>query len=83
MNSRSVNLGIRVFLLAPDGGGDFTVQLPAYTLGSQQTDLFQRIHRQLMIRIRTKGGRILLHIWSNQLFRLAKGSFKPAAFKVS
>lgn len=27
--------------------------------------------------------RILLHIWSNQLFRLAKGSFKPAAFKVS
>src|SRR5699024_12793970 len=31
--------------------------LPAYTLGSQQTDLFQRIHRQLMIRIRTKGGR--------------------------
>ena len=64
-----------------DGGGDFTVQLPAYTLDPQQTNLFQRIHRQPVVFVGAKGGGIFLNIRGNQLFRLAKGIFKPTVFK--
>ena len=79
---RSIQLFFRMLQLSSYCCRDFSVQLSADALGPKQTDLLQRIHCQLVILKRTKGGWVLLNIWCNQFFGLPEGCFKTAGFKV-
>ena len=40
LNPRSIHFGVRIFLLATDGGRNFPFQLATDTLRSEQADLF-------------------------------------------
>ena len=72
-----------IFHLAPDGGGDLSLQLPPHASGPKKAEPDDGIRSQLEILVGAESGRVILHIRRNQLSGPSREPLKPAAFKIS